>query len=342
VASNLRTVIDGYTHNVPRNYLRRIVDYPDPRVSKPAIQTKNRADTHPNLVDFGRRIQEMDKYGISKQVTCIYQGIDPNHLPVAKSDQLELCKIINDDLATDMQKHRDRVVALGTAPLLTLKEGGIEEMRRAVKDLGLKGFMAVTNVGGEPVDHFQEFWEEAGRLGVPVYIHPIDPVTSSSRPYEDEYDLMHVLGWPFETSLTVARLVLSGTMERNPGLKVMIHHLGAMIPFFAGRINESYAKEMSLVKPEQDFHAVKGSKPAMSHFGGFYLDTAIGGNKAAIECAKEVFGVEKIIFGTDYPFGPSDGILRLEKYPGIVEDTSFTTEEKELVFEENISKLLKL
>ncbi|MHB8566388.1 MAG: amidohydrolase family protein [Nitrososphaerales archaeon] len=335
-------IIDSYTHNVPPTYLKQIVDYPNPDVSRPANQTRDRCNAHANLISFEKRISEMDKHKISKQVTCIYQGIDPNHLPVEKADQLRLCKTINDDMAAAMNKYSDRVVALGTAPLRALDSGGVEEMRRAIKDLGLKGFMAVTNVGGEPVDHFKAFWEEAGHMGVPVYLHPIDPTTSTSRPYEDEFDLMHVLGWPFETSLTMARLVLSGTMDRNPGLKVVAHHLGAMIPFFAGRINESYDKEMSLVKPEQAFDAVKGKKPAMSHFDGFYLDTAIGGNKAAIECAREVFGAEKILFGTDYPFGPGDGQMRLERYPGIVEQANLTDREKQLIFEENAIKLLKI
>jgi len=338
----LDTIIDAYTHNVPPNYLKQIVEFPNPVVSSFAKSTRDRCVTHANLIDFEKRVSEMEKHGIAKQVTCIYQGIDPNHLPIDGESQIKLCRTINDDMAEAMKKHKGRIFALATAPLRGLERGGIEEMKRAIRDLGLRGFMVVTNVGGEPVDHFRAFWEEANQLSVPVYLHPVDPVNSDSRPYEDEYDLMHVLGWPFETSLTMARLVLSGTMFRNPNLKVVTHHLGAMIPFFAGRINESYDKEMSLVKPDQKFDAVKGKRPAIEHFDGFYLDTAIGGNKAAIECARDVFGAEKIIFGTDYPFGPGDGTMRLSKYPGIVRDSRLTKEEKELIFEENSSKLLKI
>lgn len=339
----MRTVIDAYTHNVPKEYLKRLVRSENPGVSKPARSTLDRSEKHPNLVSLEQRITEMDLYGISKQVTCVYQGMDPNHLPVDDAkEQIELCKMINDGNAEMMRNSKGRVVALGTAPLKGLDVGGIEEMRRAIGDLGLKGFMVVTNVGGEPVDHFKQFWDEANRLGVPVYLHPVDPVTPTSRPYEDEFDLMHVLGWPFETSLTMARLVLSGTMSRNPNLKVVAHHLGAMIPFFSGRINESYDKEMSTVKPEQGYDEVKGGKPAMEHFHGFYYDTAIGGNKAAIEMTRDVFGAEKILFGTDYPFGPRDGVLRLSRYPSLVEGARFTEEEKQLIFEKNVIKLLKL
>lgn len=336
-------IIDAYTHNVPKNYLKEISKFKSPKVKKAGLKVTKRCKSQPNLIDLDTRLEQMDKYGIDKQVTCIYQGIDPNHLPILNGkEQVKLCRMINDDMADFMNKSRGRVIALGTAPLRGLDEGGIEEMRRAVKDLGLRGFMSVTNLSGEPVDHFSKFWREAGRLKAPVYLHPIDPVTPDSRPYEDEYDLMHILGWPFETSLTMARLVLSRTMMNNPDLRVVAHHLGAMIPFFAGRINESYDKEMIVARPEQKFDAVKGKKPAMEYFEGFYLDTAIGGNSAAIECARQVFGAEKIVFGTDYPFGPREGTSRLEKYPDIVRQAQLTDKEKQMVFEDNITKLLKI
>ena len=339
----MRNVIDGYTHNLPPTYLKEIAKSKNPKVSKQANSTTERAKTRPNMIDWDTRLADMDKYQITKQVTCIYQGIDPNHLPIVSAEeQLRLCKMINDDMADAMKKGNGRIFALGTAPLRALDSGGIEEMRRAIKDLGLRGFMAVTNIDGVPVDHFQAFWEEAGRLGFPVYLHPINPVTITSRPYEDEYDLMHVLGWPFETSLTMARLVMSGTMSRNPNLKVVAHHLGGMIPFFSGRINESYDKEMIVARPDQKYDEVKGKGRAMDHFKGFYYDTAIGGNKLAIEMTRSLFGAEKILFGTDYPFGPRDGRSRLESYPKLVEDADFSEEEKSLIFERNISSLLRI
>src|SRR5579875_1935338 len=339
----MRTVIDGYTHNVPPTYLKQIANHPNPKVSKQAQRTAERAGTRRNMIDWGTRLADMDKYGFTRQVTCIYQGVDPNHLPIENAEeQIKLCKIINDDMADAMKIGGDRVFALGTAPLRALESGGVEEMRRAIKDLGLRGFMAITNVDGVPVDHLKRFWDEASSLGVPVYLHPIDPVTPAGRPYEDEFDLMHVLGWPFETSLTMARLVMSGTMERNPSLRVVAHHLGGMIPFFSGRINESYDKEMIIARPEQRFDAVKGRGPAIEHFKGFYYDTAIGGNKLAIEMTRDLFGAEKIIFGTDYPFGPRDGISRLATYPKLIEGADFSQAEKAMIFEENISKLLRI
>jgi predicted TIM-barrel fold metal-dependent hydrolase len=80
----------------------------------------------------------------------------------------------------------------------------------------------------------------------------------------------------------------------------------------------------------------------IKHFDHFFLDTAIGGSEAAIECANAVFGAKKIIFGTDYPFGPRDGITRLAKYPGIVDNADLSEKEKQLIYEDNITKLLKI
>ena len=99
---------------------------------------------------------------------------------------------------------------------------------------------------------------------------------------------------------------------------------------------------MALARPEQKFDEVKGRGPAIEHFNGFYFDTAIGGNKAAIEMTKKIFGAGKIIFGTDYPFGPRDGTLRLATYAKLIEDTDFSSEEKRLILEENVTKLLKI
>ena len=112
---------------------------------RPADRSKN----HPNIVDLETRIKDMDKYGISKQVTCIYQGLDPNHLPIENArEQIRLCKSINDDMAEAMKKSKGRIFALGTAPLRGLDVGGVEEMRRAIKDLGLRGFMALLTLEG--------------------------------------------------------------------------------------------------------------------------------------------------------------------------------------------------
>jgi predicted TIM-barrel fold metal-dependent hydrolase len=175
-----------------------------------------------------------------------------------------------------------------------------------------------------------------------LYTYPADPRTSSSRPYEDEFDLMHVLGWPFESSLAASRLVLSGIISSHENLNVIIHHTGAMIPFFAGRIIESFRQKLSLLKPDQKFDAAAQGTNLLpiDHFRRFYFDTAIGGNKYAVDCAYRIFGSKRIIFGTDYPFGPDQGRERIATYPDMIRELGLTETEKSEIFFDTASRLL--
>jgi len=314
---------------------------------------------NPQFFDPETRVADLDKYKMAGQVSGNYEGIDPNQFPVDPETQLDLSKTINDDMAKTMQASRGRIFTLANVPFSALSIGGLEEMRRAINDLGLKGFMVISNARGTPIDKFHSFWREAARLSAPVFIHPSDPVSNEGRSYEDEYDLMHVFGWPFESTLIVSRLVFSGITKKNPGLRVVVHHAGAMIPFFAGRINESYRHglpNLNMAKETKGIYSYRKGKrappdnkeektttPIIEEFGRqFYYDTAIGGNVAAIRCAYEVFGADRIVFGTDYPFGPNGGRARLERYPSVVKAVGFKTAELEKIFVANISRLLNL
>ena len=175
----------------------------------------------------------------------IQPNLDPTSLDMSKEQELEFAKIANDELTEIMNSSRGRIAALGVIPIDVSDGEYIEEMRRAVQDLGLKGFMTMTNLKGKPIDQFEPMWAEAERLNVVVYLHPVDPVNYMGREYEDQYDLAHVFGWPFETTLTLPRLIFSGILEKYPELKIVAHHLGGMIPFFSGRIRESYSERAS-------------------------------------------------------------------------------------------------
>ena len=251
-----------------------------------------------------------------------------------------MCRLANDDIAEIPKEAKGKIVSLGVAPLHD-RSACIDEMTRAVQELGLKGFMIATNSLGIPMDKFSYFWEQAEKLDVPVYVHPEDPFKTIGRPYEKEFDLSHVFGWPFETSITFSRLIFSGVMQRHPKLRVLSHHLGGMIPFLAGRIDESYDYTASLVNPESKANRLLKGR-AIDYFKRFYYDTAVGGNPAAIKCGLEIFGAERVVFSTDYPWGPKGGRQRLERYPAIMQALRLSKKEKSLILEENARKLLKL
>jgi predicted TIM-barrel fold metal-dependent hydrolase len=242
-------------------------------------------------------------------------------------------------MAMLMQDSKGRLLTGGSIPLSNFEQGGRQEMERAIKTLGLKAITIPSNLNGKPPDspEFEPFWAQAAEMNVPIYIHPHNPTGQTDRSYEGEYDLMHTLGWPFDTALALARLVFSGIMERYPTLKVAAHHLGGgMIPFFMGRINETYnpadqPRKIGKVLP----------RPLFDYFSRFYYDTAVGGSAPAIRCAYEVFGADQLIFATDAPHGPGKGESRFE-YSKVIRSLGLSEVENNKIFADNARRLFNL
>ncbi|MGI0090881.1 MAG: amidohydrolase family protein [Nitrososphaerales archaeon] len=345
------TIIDAYTHFVPKQYLDMLAKVSDEQVRSEVSVFLSACARHPHLSDLDRRIEHLDKYGIDYEVSAPQHTLDPNKFgQLDDESQIELCRVSNNEMARAMKESKGRIYTLGTVPLSSLEESGIEEMRRAIRDLGLKGFEVLSNVRGKPIDRFEAFWAEAERLDAAVYIHPADAVSNTSRTYEGEFDLMHVFGWPFETTLIFSRLLFSGVMSRHPRLRVLAHHLGGTIPFLEGRISESYSNKMAaypddiLLAKEQVDQALGGirGRRAIDFYKVFYYDTAIGGSLSAIRTGCEVFGVERIVFGTDYPFGSDGGTRRLATYPEAILRLNLPKEDLEKIFVDNATKLLAI
>src|SRR5579875_519401 len=353
-------IIDGSSHFDPVNYVREIAKSPNPRISDGANRMISIWNLHPNFVDCKARISHLDETGIDVQLTMIQQDQDPNAFGLDDRELLRFSRLVNDECARFQNESNGRIFALGSAPLAKSKESMAEEMRRAVSDLGLRGFMVLSNVGGEPIDSFASFWEEAERLDAVVYIHPANSGTKQIRPYEFDFDLMHVFGWPYETTTMLSRLVFSGVMKNHPRLKVISHHMGGMVPFYWGRIGETYRqKPKQFAKSESgemegkrilDFGARAADalahasldRPVLDYFRMFYYDTAVGGSSAAIRCGYEVLGADRLVFGTDYPWGPEGGKKRLELYPKAVREACPSKEDQDKIFAHNMAKLLKI
>ncbi len=340
-------IIDAATHVHSKPYFEKLLSLPNAATTKKTVSIfLPQSEKNPQFHDVDIRIADMDKYGITSQITSIHHALDPNDLrELDKETEIELCKFLNDCMADFMDRSRGRIFSVGTLPFSALKNEGVEEMRRAINDLGLKGFLVLSNIHGKPIDQYEEFWAEAERLDVPVYIHPTDPLSNLCREYENEFDLTHVLGWPFETSLILSRLVFSGMMQKHPRLKIIAHHLGGMIPFFGERINESYNRRkttgVSVAKPDQAVSRID-DRPTVDLFRDFYYDTAVGGSAPAIRCALDVFGAERIVFGTDYPFGPDGGRHRLATYPGKVKSMGLSKSDNDRIYEETIRRIAKI
>ncbi len=332
-------IIDAHTHGLHGKYLEPIVTAGGNWIKKEIDGLMHVTRDKPQMVDVNLRVAQLDKCGIDLQVVTLQHVMDSNLLPGDAKAQLALAKAINDNMARVMEDSRGRLIAAGSVPLAAFEQGGRQEMERAINTLGLKAISVPSNLIGKPLDlpEFEPFWAQAAKMGVAVYIHPTDPTGRKDRSYEAEYDLMHNFGWPFETILALPRLVFSGIMERYPALKIVSHHLGGGIPFFWGRINETYVP----ARQDRTIGRVL-PKSLFDYFSLFYYDTAVGGNASAIKCAYDVFGADQIVFATDAPWGPGSGEVRLLEYPKAIKSLGLTEEENNKIFADNARRILNL
>jgi aminocarboxymuconate-semialdehyde decarboxylase len=117
-----------------------------------------------------------------------------------------------------------------------------------------------------------------------------------------------VLGWPYETGVTLARFVFSGIMDHYPGLKIVSHHLGGVIPYLEGRVAHSF-DQLGARTSDEDYGALLRNlkKRPYDYFKDFYADTAVEGARAATICGIEFFTPDRVLFASDCPFDKEKG-----------------------------------
>lgn len=283
-----------------------------------------------------KRLEDMDKLGVDIQVlSAALPGAEPSSLSATPDDLIKIARFVNDAIADVVNKYPDRFVGVAEIPVAS-EESALEEFDRAVGELGMKAVQLYTQMGGTPIDNerFHPIFERAVKHNVPVLLHPSNPPIGQSRSYEQDYSLMLLFGWPYETTLALSRLVISGVIDKYPTLKIVSHHMGGMIAYFGGRL-QIYENLAAM-------RGVKYPKPLLEYFKVFYADTVLGGHLPAARCGYEVFGPDHIVFATDYPFGPEMGRAFIRQAINIVKGLGIPEEEQVKIFNKNAKKLLNI
>ena len=323
-------IIDAHTHGMHGGYFEPILKAGGKWARQQVEEEKERARSRPELHDPELRLQQMDRFAIDYQVVTPGHWLDADRYPGAAATRTAIARAVNDNMAKLMEVGKGRMPAVGTVSLLGFEKGGRREMERAIRQLGLKGFSVASNIVGRPLDAFEPFWAAAEELNAPVYIHPCHPQSYRGRSYEKDYNLAIIYGWPYETVLSLARLVLSGIMKRHPRLAIVTHHAGGgMIPFFMGRLLDGMADKQV-------------AEDILNQFKLFYYDTAVGMNAPALRLAFEVLGTERMVFASDVPWGANSGSDRLEGYPKLIRSMNLPPEVADAVFAGNIRRIMKI
>ena len=185
-------------------------------------------------------------------------------------------------------------------------------MERAVDTLGARGIQLFSNINGKPLDRpeFLALFDRMAAYDLPVWLHPYRGAEISDYATEarSQFEIWWTFGWPYETSVAMARLVFSGIFDRHPTLKIITHHLGAMAPHFEGRVGPGWDQPGTRTS-DQDYTQVlkRLAKRPIDYFRMFYADTAVFGAYDATVCGLNFFGAGHVLFASDAPFDPEGG-----------------------------------
>jgi uncharacterized protein len=316
--------IDIYSHYMPPEFIEAF----SRRVGPPSMLAAfPESHANQNRYDLDARLRILEKFdGLVQVLTPTGSTIEKWAKP---GDDIYLAQVFNDGLANAAAKHPDRFVgAVAVLPLANI-DASLKEIDRTIKDMGFRGITLHTPINGKPLDspEFIPIYEAMVKYDLPIWIHPTRYISQPDYPGENqsEYGLFRAFGWPYETTLGMARLVCSGIMARYPGIKFITHHAGAMVPFFACRLP-------MLTSPYA----------AVESFKLFYNDTALYGNPSALMCAQAFFGTDRILFGTDLPYGPGNGEEWCRAAIQAVEEMDISASAKKKIFEDNARKVLKM
>lgn len=282
----------------------------------------------PESADPKVRLKLMEKYCIDMQLlsqtTPVLLGFDPD-------EAAKICTLSNNCISELCNAYPDKFIGCAIISLLDITKA-LEELDRTVGELGFKCITVSTNQNQKGLEspEYIPFYERVVKYDVPIFLHPTDWDGYPLADLEKGWRMMQIFGWPFDTTQAVWRLIYGGIFDKFPTLKIVTHHLGGMLPFFNSRaIVYSHRVEKKL------------QKPLTSYFEQVYADTALtGGPLGSLICGYAFFGPDRMLFGTDYPFG-DDSIIIGENLAGI-KAMPIPKLEKEKILGENAKKLLKI
>jgi len=324
-------IVDFHNHFYPLEYLEAIQT--GPSNIKVTFDLDNNLLLHYpgdyNIVvrghtDIEYRAEVLEKTGVDKQILTF---TTPGTHVEPPERSVELARLVNDCLSKIMIERGDRFSALATLPLND-PEASVAEMERAFNQLRFKGVMLHSNVNGIALSD-QRFWplyEKADDLNAVLYIHPSFPVGVEAM---TDYWLMPLVGFPFDTTLAAAKLVFSGVVEKYPGIRWILGHLGGAIPYLAERLDRGYFA----------FEECRAniSRPPSEYLKEFYYDS-VNFDVKALEFAINFAGADHFVAGSDYPHK----IGSLEMMVSSIEKLDIPEDAKTRIYGENAARLLEL
>ncbi|MEP7208368.1 MAG: amidohydrolase family protein [Casimicrobiaceae bacterium] len=328
--------IDIFNHILPAKFFEKIGDYKD--IGK-------RMREVPMLFDLDERFRVMDRFPDYVQV--LSAGMPPIEALAGSDKSPELAKICNDGMAELCKQYPERFPTFIASLPLNNPEASVRELHRAVRDLDARGVQIFSNINGKPLDlpEFAPLFEAMASYDLPIFLHPARGADFADYATEQKskYELWWAFGWPYETSVAMARIVFAGIFETHPEIKIIAHHYGAMVPFFEGRVGpglDQIGSRTSVADWKGDLDRL--TKRPIDYFRMFYADTAVFGSVAATQCGLAFFGVDKTVFASDAPFDPEKGPMYIRETVRILDELTCSDEDRAKIYHRNAERLMRL
>jgi predicted TIM-barrel fold metal-dependent hydrolase len=336
--------LDIFPHILPLPYFERMKAIGE---TNPVLAGQlKRWMSIPVLYDLDARMRMMKRFPGYKQVLTL--SMPPVEFLAGPEESPALARIANDSMAEIVARHPELFPAFVASLPMNNVPAALEEMERAIGTLGAKGVQIFTNVNGRPLDEpefFPIFERMATKHDLPVWVHPARTAKFADYPGEpkSKYEIWWAFGWPYETTAFMARLVFSKVLERLPQLRIITHHLGAMVPYFDKRIRYGYDQFGSRTADE-DYAALLKSmaKHPVDYFRMFHGDTAVNGSASAIRCGLDFFGSKRVLFGTDCPFDPQGGPLFIRESIRAIDSLRLVRNDRDGIYFGNALRMLRL
>lgn len=291
-------LIDVHHHAIPELYLAALAE----RGVRAPVQGASFPAWDPEA-----SLAVMDEAGIA---TAILSISSPGLADAAGEDACRLARRVNEHLAGVVHEHPTRFGAFALIPVHEMSSA-LGEVAYALDQLGLDGVGVYTSTWGRYLgdSQFEPLLATLADRQVPVFVHPVLP----PQPGPLFGAPGSVAEFPIETTRAVMSLLFSGTLDRHPGLKLILSHAGGTVPFLAPRIAHA-----ATIDPD-----LRGKPPAdlLGSLRRLYYDVAMSATPTQLACLGDLVDPSHILFGSDFPFMPAhhalDNAAGLRRYPGL-------------------------
>jgi predicted TIM-barrel fold metal-dependent hydrolase len=334
--------IDAFNHFFPKRLWDKML------VSEGAARDiGKRMRGIPCIYDLDERFRVMDLFKDKNYTQILSLGMPPLEALGGPSETAEYAKLGNDGMAELVAKYPDRFLGYVASLPMNAPDAAVKEAERAFTQAGANGLQLYSNVNGAPLDEpqFLPIFEIAAQYDKPILLHPSRGADMPDYKTESKskYEIWWTFGWPYETSTAMARLVFSGMLDRLPKLKVMAHHLGAMVPYFEGRVGPGW-DQLGKRTSDEDLSLVlkRLKKRPFDYFKDFYADTAVFGSRAATVCGLDFYPTDHVLFASDSPFDPERGPGYIRETIKVLESIEMPDERREKICFRNAQRLFNL